>query len=245
MRLIIMILGALICAVSLTACGNSTTSPGTEPLDAAAGYWSVPSSSPFGGFLLHVAKRDATYYVSIDGGPLRPATLDEGRIVLRLMGSGSRRLEFGMDERRPALFVYVSHGKNADPGEPSGFFWAPFPVKRLTAAAYERKASAKADEAMYFGLLILDFALREWAKQHDGQPPAAGDVRPDSAFGRWLENESAEVEVPWPTNPYAGAPMQAGTDPGEFRYTCGGTGYTLVGYGHDGSVMSLKDEPPN
>ena len=43
---------------------------------------------------------------------------------------------------------------------------------------------------------------------------------------------------PWPTNPYTGAPMTEGTDPGDYSYTNSDDGsYELVGYGSNGEAL--------
>ncbi len=236
-----LLLAALFLLV-FSACGGSSSSPATDALYGVAGCWSV-SIEELGvaDFLLRVEERGTGYVVSIDGGPLRPVPVSDGRLVLPPLGGPN--LAFGMDGERAAVFADVSHGANPQPGEPTGEFWAPFPVRRLAPSVYEEKAGAAADEHMRMELQFLYLALREWGERHDGAFPMPAEVARDAAFGRWLEREAAEVEVPWPTNPYTGGAMHAGAEPGDFVYAPEGDGFTLLGHLHDGTTFAAQGSP--
>ena len=242
MRLTLLIPACVLLALSISACGNSAPS---LSLEGTVGYWTAGSdetviaSGATAPLLIRVEKRGDTYYLGIDGKPTEPAMLADGRIVLPWAAFGKQPSQFGMNDGEAALFAWVSHGMNPEPGEPTGFFYAPFPMKRLTPGAYERKADGKADTAVYWGLFTLDVALRQWARRPGGELPAAGELTPDSAFGRWLESKSA-----WPTNPFTAAPMRAGDEPGDFTYTPHGTDFRLVARLHDGTSISPTDGPP-
>ena len=45
---------------------------------------------------------------------------------------------------------------------------------------------------------------------------------------------------PWPTNPWTDAPMQQGTDPGNFTYSLTGDGYNLVGHAANGKTIMAQ-----
>ncbi len=227
--------------VALAACGGSEPPQPPDALDGVEGYWLLPATG--GNLLVRVEQRDDAYFVSVDGGPLKRAEIADGRLVLPFEGSGSRNLEFGLDDGRAAVFAYVSHGVNPEPGEPTGFFWRPYAVEPVAAAKYEKMASAKADASMRWELLRLELALREWAKRHGGELPAPAEVAEEAAFGRWMTTESAAFEVPWPVNPYTGEAMAAGGEPGDFSYTPDGDSFTLTGTLRDGSTCSAKEVP--
>jgi hypothetical protein len=236
-------------ALALVACGSTSPQPDAS-LSGAVGNWSATSDEqPFSSMLLKVERRGGTYYLSVDGGPLREATIADGRILLPFFRAPNGQvdyspwLELGSDGDHAAVFVRASHGKNAEPGEPTGSFWVPYPVKRLSQAAYERRATAKTDQDMYYDLMELDAALRAWAKRHDGELPATGEVSKDSDFGRWLQTEWVDVEggTPWPSNPYTGEAMHSGSLPGDYVYERTGNSFTLTGRLHDGTVVSSTD----
>ena len=248
-RNVIVVLAVVGCLMMVFGCGSAQQ----PSLDRTVGYWQAANTDTWvvsgagGEFLMHVTKRGSTYYLAINSLPPKPAKLVDGRIELPWTGSAGRAAEFGMNRQSAAVFGWVNHGMDAETGESTPRFWWPFPVKRLTAAAYEIKAAAKADGFMYDELMRLDYALREWSDRHHGQPPVAGDVQRDSAFGQWLQTQWIDVEggVPWPTNPYAGTAMHAGSGPGGFSYSRNGDSYTLTGRLHDGTVFSTADEPPS
>ena len=95
---------------------------------------------------------------------------------------------------------------------------------------------------MRLALLTLELALHEWATRHDGEPPAAAEVAEAAAFGHWMTTAWSAAAVPWPVNPYTGAVMQAGSEPGDFTYTRDGGDFTLIGRLHDGSTFTAGDE---
>jgi hypothetical protein len=55
-----------------------------------------------------------------------------------------------------------------------------------------------------------------------------------SDFGRYV----AHRIVSWPWNPFTGAEMQAGGEPGDFAYTTDGRSFTLTATSSDGSLVS-------
>ena len=64
-------------------------------------------------------------------------------------------------------------------------------------------------------------AIYNWCQAGEGGvrlPPAASLVTPEVLAG-YLPGG-----VPWPTNPFTGAPMRLGNGPGEIRYTTGHEG---------------------
>jgi len=85
-------------------------------------------------------------------------------------------------------------------------------------------AGAKTEE----GIHALQVAVQSWMVDHDGEAPAADEVRPGGAIEKYVES--------WPENPYTGEAMQAGKGPGEYTYqrTNGERGYRFTGYLEDG-----------
>lgn len=247
-RLLLLAAVLLSGALAVAACDSTSPQPDAS-LAGTVGQWSASSRDfPYGDFILRVERRDDTYYLSVDGGPLRKAKIADGRIVLPFfmasIGQVDPRpwLEFGMDGDHAAVFAHVS----TEPGEPTASFWEPYPVKPLSAAAYEKQAAAKTDGAMCNALWVLDGGLREWARRHDGELPATGEVSKDSAFGQWLQTEAVDVAggLPWPSNPWTGEAMHTGSQPGDYVYERTDDGFTLTGRLHDGAVVSSTDLPP-
>jgi hypothetical protein len=68
--------------------------------------------------------------------------------------------------------------------------------------------------------------VRAWADQHGHVPPPASELRPDSRYARWLDRAYGGRYV-WPTNPFTGAPIKWGSEPGDFAYTVSGTHWTM------------------
>ena len=78
-------------------------------------------------------------------------------------------------------------------------------------------------------------AIRIW-RLRSGSYPAVAAVRFGGAFQSPL--------TPWPTNPYSGKPMSAGSGPGDYRYAFDRRGFTLTwSIAHAGSRVFLRAPP--
>jgi hypothetical protein len=115
-------------------------------------------------------------------------------------------------------------------------------VTRLTAAEYEAKLDARADEDLRLTVFGLTEFVREWAEAHDGSPPAPSEMRADSDFGSHLAELvgglGPEELIPWPWNPFTGEPIAIGTESGDFVYTIDGHDFTLGAYDSNGTLVS-------
>jgi hypothetical protein len=85
--------------------------------------------------------------------------------------------------------------------------------------------------------LTVGYAVDAYAVDHDDTFPPASLVRKG---GLTDYDGHPEIAV-WPSNPFTGEPMRAGTRPGDFEYTLNdATGsFVLRGVASDGSLFSL------
>jgi len=74
------------------------------------------------------------------------------------------------------------------------------------------------DTAAKAGVLAISVGIETYYMQNAVVPPAAGS----DVLGAYV--------TPWPVNPFTGAPMGPGDQPGDFTYTTDGTDYRLVGH---------------
>jgi hypothetical protein len=86
------------------------------------------------------------------------------------------------------------------------------------------------ESAVKEGTHSLQVGIQQWALDHQNQYPTALDMN-QSAMASYVD--------PWPTNPYTGAPMAEGTNPGDFSYelSADGRSFRLVGYGEGGKIV--------
>jgi len=90
------------------------------------------------------------------------------------------------------------------------------------------QVDAARDAAVRVDLLSLAIGLKS-CRAMTGSYPAT------------LSQETLGAYVtPWPTNPWTGAPMRAGTGEGDFTYTASGGGYSLVAHGSNGQAISAQ-----
>ena len=74
-------------------------------------------------------------------------------------------------------------------------------------------------------------AIQQWALDHGNVYPAAEMVVPGDQLAGYTDD--------WPASPLTGQPMVSGSGPGNYSYRQlqGGQGFTLTGYGVDGSPL--------
>jgi hypothetical protein len=239
---------------TLSACAQETgvkepvpsvsgTAPnrGGSSLDGLIGYWRTPDDANFPDSHIRIDKREGIYYLSIDGTLPEPLNREADRLVLPWL-VGEHHVQLGVDNGVPTIFAWVSERKYPRPGQQRPFYWAPFRIHPATKTEYVRAARVKDDLAMHLGIGSLDYHLRSWAAKHGGVLPAPGEVRFDSAFGRWFA-----AQADWPINPYTGAPMTPGRGPGDFLYGLDGSErreLSLTGFYRDGRAFTPADTPP-
>jgi hypothetical protein len=80
--------------------------------------------------------------------------------------------------------------------------------------------------------------VRVWADRHGHVPPPASELRPGSRYARWLDRVY-EGHYVWPTNPFTGAPIKRGSEPGDFTYTVSGTHWTMRAHLSTGGTYDI------
>ena len=109
-------------------------------------------------------------------------------------------------------------------------FVLPFLILGGVFSAVERALPADPHSAaVRAGLRSIQMGIEAWrADSARGTYPPPAIVTPKGLDG--------SVD-PWPVNPFTDGPMQPGGGPGDYKYARlpGGKGYTLTGYGGDGS----------
>lgn len=87
------------------------------------------------------------------------------------------------------------------------------------------------DSAVEWGVRSIEIGIQSCAVDNN-------DTYPAEVTKASLVDDSGQPYVSnWPTNPFTGAPMAPGTDPGDYSYTCIGNTFQLVGYGSDGAPV--------
>lgn len=209
----------LLATISGVACGD-----GGE--DRYAGYWRIPRAAPVEYGLVTVRPRDDSYEVRLDTLPWRQATVVDGRLRLQEQFQQDRAYAPGLD-----LELTDGTGVILVSASPSPASWA---LTRLDEQRYRAQLNVMADEELDLALLALSELAKDWAREHDGRPPAVADMDADSAFGRYVSGRVAQ----WPRNPFTGDAMRAGDEPGDFSYATNGGGFTLTAVSSSGSPVS-------
>jgi hypothetical protein len=218
-KLLVTVLSLLVLVTAVgVACGGSAD-------DSYVGYWRIAPSAFIDYKLLEVRPSGDAYRVRFDTYAPHEAKIVNG--LLRLQESYHKGSMYA-----PELDLQLRDGNDTilASASPSP---APYKVTRLTEQQYRAKLNAMADDQLKMLLFGLSQLAKEWSAKH-GAPPAAGDMNPDSDFGRYV----AQRIVSWPWNPFTGADMHAGSEPGDFSYTTDGRSFTLTATSSDGSSVS-------
>ncbi len=212
--------------VAVAACGDG--------VDAYVGYWDLSSMALPLHELLEVRAAGDAYEVRFDTLPWQRAEVVDGRLQLQQYSRVDSYVRLGVDlEVNDGLAtIFVS----ASPSPESSA------VTRLTAAEYEARLDARADDDLRLTVFGLTEFVREWAEAHDGSPPAPSEMRADSDFGSHLAELvgglGPEELIPWPWNPFTGEPIAIGTESGDLVYTTDGHEFTLGAYDSNGTLVS-------
>ena len=84
--------------------------------------------------------------------------------------------------------------------------------------------SVSADQQVINGVVKIQVGVITWSTNNNNLYPPVNEVSQQGTV--------AAYAAPWPTNPYTGQPMKAGTQPGDYVYKQinGGQGYSITGY---------------
>lgn len=201
----------------------ATPIPG-KPL---VGYWKDRLISFLPSYIEVLYDSDG-YSVSVNGAPAVAVPTKDGG--LDLMPALGQAAEHGTQVSASKLLLRWKEGRavlwaRLSPYDVNtGHEFAEVPIGR---AAYVRGVEHLADvqtENIYGN----DFQanVRVWADKHGHVSPPASELRPDSSFARWLDQAYGGRYV-WPTNPFTGAPIKQGNEPGDFTYTISGKHWTM------------------
>ncbi len=91
--------------------------------------------------------------------------------------------------------------------------------------------TASPDDQVRAAITRLQVGVLSWAADHGGLFPPVNEVTAAGEIGALVD--------PWPENPFTGAPMQAGSAPGDYTYEQldAGQAYRLTGYLSDGATI--------
>ena len=209
-----------------------------KPGEPFVGYWSGAYDDVRVAIPIEVLRHGTGYAVSVDGGPATPVPLDHGRLVLNRFGPSPEpsfvgyKVELLWQRGHCVLLVW--------PG-PYASRWYPADLTRQSRAAFVKAVDGIADYETFQELADLAQSLQGWV-MHTHKPLAPSQLRPDSAFVRWIR--SYVRTWPWPHNPFTGQPMSDSPRPGDFSYTVKGLSWKLVGHQSDGGTWdALKGFP--
>lgn len=105
-----------------------------------------------------------------------------------------------------------------------------FAAIMIPAVMFNEQHDKARESAVKEGIHSLQVGIQSWAVDHQDTYPAVTDVNP-MTMSRYIDW--------WPTNPYTGAPMTQGTQPGDYSYDVApdGSSFQLTGYGKDGTIV--------
>jgi hypothetical protein len=87
---------------------------------------------------------------------------------------------------------------------------------------------------------LLD-AIRDWAKHHHGAAPPTAYVTQQGLGAAYAGKSLGWWWGVWPVNPFNGAAVHVGTQPGDYTYTrLSVNGYRLVGYNQKGRPFTVQ-----
>jgi hypothetical protein len=219
---------------------SPTTLPFAPPVTPTAGepyvgYWRVGDAMSSAYHYLEVLKGAQGYQASWSGERPFPAPLKNGRLVLQRLHEtptqGGALVTSGLELawENGTLILYT---------KPESMIpWQRQPLRRLTEDAYLKGVTAFADEVTRESCQNLAFAVDQWTSRRGLGPPALSQMRPGSAFDRWLVKLFRPATWVWPQNPFTGEPMQNSTRPGDFTYVANGGEWTMKGHLSDGTTF--------
>ena len=107
-----------------------------------------------------------------------------------------------------------------------------------TVAAYNKavailmsQTNQERDSAVEWGVRSIEIGIQSCAVDNNDTYPA------EVTKASLVDNSGQPYIESWPANPFTGAPMAPGTNPGDYSYTCTGNTFQLVGYGSDGTPV--------
>ena len=170
----------------------------------------------------------------MNGGPPFPVPNKDGRLVLQDLKavpvSGGAMVQSGYE-------LAWEDGRCVLHSKPS----ADIPVQRqplarLTRPAYLQGVRNAADRITRLTLRDLAISVGAWANRHR-RPPALNQLRPGSAFDRWLAKTLGPAGWSWPVNPFTSESLHSGADPGDFTYLVDGRQWTMTGHLYGGRTF--------
>ena len=219
-----------------------------KPGQPFVGYWSTGGArlsveDPGVAIPIEVLRHGKGYAVSVDGGPGVPVPLVRGRLSLNRFGPwvfGAFPIELLW--RRGRCVLSLGEGRYA-PGP------AFLILSRQDRAAFVKTVDGVADYETWRELIDLAGFIQGWASRTH-EPPAPSQLRPGSAFVRWIRSKLRTISSklgtwPWPRNPFTGQPMADSSSPGDFTYTVKGRSWKLIGHQSDGGTWDALKGFPN
>jgi hypothetical protein len=183
------------------------------------GFWTGEADGA-GTLLFAIERAGSTYRVGANGLPVRAVPLLGGRLLIQRAGQafgGLQALPQGIELawRGGRVVVVLTQGSKALPDSD---------LRRISAAAYRRKANQWADYNTGLVTLGLATAAQRWQKGHGGRPPTVSEMNYGSPLARLIPGQI------WPVNPYTWALVQQGTEAGDFTYTTNGSTFKVTGH---------------
>jgi hypothetical protein len=114
------------------------------------------------------------------------------------------------------------------------------PLDRIDRAAFVGGVRRLADRQVEAELNYFAVDVLVWTDKHGGVPPAASELRPGTAFARWLDR-AYQGQYVWRTNPFTGMPIKEGREPGDFTYAVAGNTWTLRGHLSTGRTFDARN----
>jgi len=230
-------LPALICAVALVAvlaavmafrgpAGQQFVGSWRVPDPVTGGTWTVRISRTSDGFALQIPMPNvAPIPYRFKDGKLVPAPGYESGSILSLVG---HKLVMTPPDTPPVT-----------PKAKTTHAAAPIATAQPTSTPQPTSSgspdpSAQQNDQITAGIHTLQAAVQSWAADHQNLYPTADLVVSSGAFAAYVQSVQT-----WPTNPVTGQPMMPGTGAGDYAYeqVDGGQGFTLTGYGADGTSL--------
>ena len=193
-----------------------TVKPTAGPGEQYLGYWRAANPQTGITIDLHIVRTGPAFAVVVADHTISYALADE-KLVPSNSGDGPVFSTVGSEVTMTA--------ESATPGA------APLVIVMQSISPSAQDLDSDKNATIIEGIHTVQVAIQQWAIDHGDLYPVPGLVVSGGELAGYVDN--------WPADPLTGRPMALGSGPGNYAYQQlqGGHGFTLTGFGVDGSPL--------
>jgi hypothetical protein len=208
--------------------GPSTAAPVTKPAatptvaptpglgEQYVGYWRAVNPQTGITIDLHIVRTGSAFAVVVAGHTISYALAEE-KLMPSTSGDGPVFATVGSE--------VTMTSESATPGA------APLVIVMQSISPSAQDLDSDKNATIIEGIHTIQVAIQQWAIDHGNLYPVPGLVVSGGQLAGYVDD--------WPADPLTGQPMALGSGAGNYAYQQlqGGQGFTLTGYGVDGSSL--------